>query len=162
MDDSQEGSGFVLDVTGLIGQYAHGNEPSHHVAYLYTLAGKPWRTHELLNEIVKTKYINDINGLCGNNDCGQMSAWYIFTNLGFYPVNPCGGEYVLGAPQLQKVTINLPNGKTFTVIAENFAPENIYVELVTLNGGPYKKNFITNENVMEGGTLKFYMNSDFQ
>ncbi|MCG6189575.1 GH92 family glycosyl hydrolase [Maribellus maritimus] len=157
MEESSEGTGFVLDVTGLIGQYAHGNEPSHHVAYLYTLAGKPWRTQELLNEIVKTKYINKIDGLCGNDDCGQMSAWYIFTNLGFYPLNPCGGEYILGAPQLPKAVVNLPNGKTFTVEAKNFSDENIYVKSVELNDKPYNKLSISHEEVMNGGTLIFEM-----
>ncbi len=159
MAESRNGSGFVLDVTGLIGQYAHGNEPSHHVTYLYTLAGKPWRTQELVHQIVKTKYINKIDGLCGNDDCGQMSAWYIFTNLGFYPVNPCGGEYVLGAPQLPKATINLPNGKTFTVEAKNFSDDNIYVQSVELNGKPYSENYISQNDIMNGGTLVFYMGS---
>jgi predicted alpha-1,2-mannosidase len=155
--ETQEGTGFVSDVTGLIGQYAHGNEPSHHVAYLYALAGKPWKTQRLVNEIIKTKYINDINGLCGNDDCGQMSAWYIFSNLGFYPVNPCGGEYVLGAPQIEKGTIILPGGKSFSVEAVNFSEENIYVQSVELNGEPYDKKTIFHQDVMNGGTLKFVM-----
>lgn len=155
--ESRDGTGFVLDVTGLIGQYAHGNEPSHHVAYLFALAGKPWRTQELVHQIVKTKYVNKIDGLCGNDDCGQMSAWYIFSNLGFYPVNPCGGEYVLGAPQLPKATVNLGNGKVFTVEAKNFSDENIYVQSVELNGKPYSKKSISHSEVMNGGTLVFYM-----
>ena len=157
MAESRDGSGFVLDVTGLIGQYAQGNEPSHHVAYLYALAGKPWRTQELLNDIVKTKYINKIDGLCGNDDCGQMSAWYIFTNLGFYPVNPCGGEYIIGAPQLPQATLNLPNGKTFTVKATNFSDENIYVQSVKFNGKPYTKMAISNDDILNGGELVFDM-----
>ncbi|MGQ8338804.1 GH92 family glycosyl hydrolase [Sunxiuqinia sp. A32] len=157
MAESQEGSGFVSDVTGLIGQYAHGNEPSHHVAYLYALADKPYRTQELLNEIVKTKYINEINGLCGNDDCGQMSAWYIFTNLGFYPLNPCGGEYILGAPQLEKASVNLPSGKTFIVEAANFSENNIYVKSVTLNGKKYEKKYIAHQDLMKGGKLVFEM-----
>lgn len=155
--ESRDGTGFVLDVTGLIGQYAHGNEPSHHVAYLFALAGKPWRTQELVHQIVKTKYVNKIDGLCGNDDCGQMSAWYIFSNLGFYPVNPCGGEYILGAPQLPKATVNLGNGKVFTVEAKNFSDENIYVQSVELNGKPYSKKSISHSEVMNGGTLVFYM-----
>ncbi|MCK9618586.1 MAG: GH92 family glycosyl hydrolase [Lentimicrobiaceae bacterium] len=153
----QKSQGFVSDVTGLIGQYAHGNEPSHHVAYLYALAGKPWRTQELVNEICKTKYINAVDGLCGNDDCGQMSAWYIFSNLGFYPVNPCGGEYVLGAPQLEKGIIKLPDGKTFTVEAINFSNENIYVQRIELNGAKYEKNSISHQDIINGGILKFYM-----
>lgn len=157
MSDSKEGAGFVLDVTGLIGQYAHGNEPSHHVAYLYILAGKPWRTQELVYDIVKTKYVNEVNGLCGNDDCGQMSAWYIFANLGFYPVNPCGGEYVLGAPQIEKATIKLPGGKIFTVTTENFSDENIYVDHVELNGGRLDRPTILHSNIVNGGSLKFFM-----
>jgi len=157
LESTQIGKGFVSDVTGLIGQYAHGNEPSHHVAYLYALADKPWRTQELVNEICKTKYINSVDGLCGNDDCGQMSAWYIFSNLGFYPVNPCGGEYVLGAPQLEKGTIKLPDGKTFTVETVNFSKENIYVQFVELNGTPYTKKQLLHQDILKGGTLRFTM-----
>ncbi len=147
----------MSDVTGLIGQYAHGNEPSHHVAYLYTLAGKPWRTQELVNQICNTKYINAVDGLCGNDDCGQMSAWYIFSNLGFYPVNPCGGEYVLGAPQVEKGIIKLPEGKSFTVEAINFSPDNIYVQSIELNGVAYYENSILHQDIVKGGALKFTM-----
>jgi predicted alpha-1,2-mannosidase len=157
MASKKEGSGFVMDVTGLIGQYAHGNEPSHHIAYLYTLAGKPWKTQKLVREICQTQYQDKINGLCGNDDCGQMSAWYIFTNLGFYPVNPCGGEFVLGAPQLPKATIKLQNGKSFTVEAVNFSKDNMYVQSVELNGKTYGKNVINYQDILSGGQLKFYM-----
>jgi len=156
-EPTQTGDGFVSDVTGLIGQYAHGNEPSHHVAYLYTLAGKPWRTQELVNQICNTKYINAVDGLCGNDDCGQMSAWYIFSNLGFYPVNPCGGEYVLGAPQVEKGIIKLPEGKSFTVEAINFSPDNIYVQSIELNGVAYYENSILHQDIVKGGALKFTM-----
>lgn len=157
MESSQKGTGFVSDVTGLIGQYAHGNEPSHHVAYLYALADKPWQTQKLINEICKTKYINAVDGLCGNDDCGQMSAWYIFSSLGFYPVNPCGGEYVLGAPQLEKGVIKLANGKTFTVEAINFSKENIYVQSIELNGKRYTKKQILHQDILNGGILRFTM-----
>ena len=156
-EDKREESGFVSDVTGLIGQYAHGNEPSHHVAYLYALAGKPWRTQELVNEIYRTKYEDKVNGLCGNDDCGQMSAWYIFSSLGFYLVNPCGGEFVIGAPQLPKATVNLQNGKTFTVLSRNYSPENIYVKSIELNGEKYDKNTLTYNDIMNGGELIFTM-----
>ena len=159
MASSQEGSGFVSDVTGLIGQYAHGNEPSHHVAYLYTRVGKPWKTQKLLREICQTKYMDKINGLCGNDDCGQMSAWYIFTNLGFYPMNPCGGNYVLGAPQLEKAVVQLSEGKTLTVIARNFSPENKYVSSVKWNGTPVQSNQIAHNEMMQGGILEFEMTS---
>lgn len=159
MESTRIGKGFVMDVTGLIGQYAHGNEPSHHVAYLYGLAGKHWKTQQMVHKICKTEYINKVDGLCGNDDCGQMSAWYIFSNLGFYPVNPCGGEYVLGAPQVEKATINLPGGKTFTVEAIYFSDDNIYVQSVEFNGHLYEKKYITQEDIMQGGTLRFVMGS---
>lgn len=110
-NQTAEVTGFVGDVTGLIGQYAHGNEPSHHVAYLYTLAGRPDRTAEVVREVFDKFYLNRPDGLCGNDDCGQMSAWYLFSAMGFYPVNPASGEYVLGAPQVPQVTLSLPNGK---------------------------------------------------
>ena len=145
------------DVTGLIGQYAHGNEPSHHVAYLYTMAGKPERTQELIRQIFDTQYRPEPDGLCGNDDCGQMSAWYMFSAMGFYPVDPVSGNYVFGAPQMPKIVLNLTNGKTFTVIAEGISEENKYVESITLNGAPYTKNYITHEDIVNGGTLVFKM-----
>ena len=145
------------DVTGLIGQYAHGNEPSHHVTYLYTMAGKPERTQELIRQIFDTQYRPEPDGLCGNDDCGQMSAWYMFSAMGFYPVDPVSGNYVFGAPQLTKIVLNLANGKTFTVIAENLSKENKYVESITFNGEPYTLNYITHEDILKGGTLVFKM-----
>ena len=145
------------DVTGLIGQYAHGNEPSHHVAYLYTMAGKPERTQELIRQIFDTQYRPEPDGLCGNDDCGQMSAWYMFSAMGFYPVDPVSGNYVFGAPQMPKIVLNLADGKTFTVIAEGISEENKYVESITLNGEPYTKNYITHEDIVNGGTLVFKM-----
>lgn len=145
------------DVTGLIGQYAHGNEPSHHVTYLYTLAGRPERTQELVRQIFDTQYLPKPNGLCGNDDCGQMSAWYMFSAMGFYPVNPVSGEYVFGAPQLPKFTLHLADGKTFTIIAEGLSKEHMYVDSITLNGKPYTKNYITHEDIMKGGTLVYKM-----
>ena len=145
------------DVTGLIGQYAHGNEPSHHVTYLYALAGRPERTQELIRQIFDTQYRPEPDGLCGNDDCGQMSAWYMFSAMGFYPVDPVSGNYVFGAPQLPKIVLHLANGKTFTVIAEGISEENKYVESITLNGEPYTKNYITHEDILNGGTLLFKM-----
>ena len=145
------------DVTGLIGQYAHGNEPSHHVAYLYTMAGKPERTQELIRQIFDTQYRPEPDGLCGNDDCGQMSAWYMFSAMGFYPVDPVSGNYVFGAPQLPKIVLNLADGKTFTVIAEGLSEENKYVESITLNGKPYTEYYITHEDILKGGTLVFKM-----
>ena len=145
------------DVTGLIGQYAHGNEPSHHVVYMYTIAGYPERTQELIREIFDTQYKPTPDGLCGNDDCGQMSAWYMFSAMGFYPVDPVSCNYILGAPQMPKIVWNLENGKTFTMIAENLSEENKYVESITLNGQPYTKNYITHQDIMNGGTLVFKM-----
>lgn len=147
----------LADVTGLIGNYAHGNEPSHHVTYLYTLAGKPERTQELIRQIFDTQYRPAPDGLCGNDDCGQMSAWYMFSAMGFYPVNPVSGDYVFGAPQMPKFVLHLQGGKTFTVLAEGLSKEHKYVESITLNGEPYTKNYITHEDIMKGGTLVYKM-----
>ena len=144
----------LADVTGLIGQYAHGNEPSHHVAYLYTLAGRPWRTQELIREIFDTQYRPTVNGLCGNDDCGQMSAWYMLSAMGFYPVNPVSAQYVL-----KKITVHLQNGKTFTVIANGLSEANKYVESITLNGKKLSKNYIDHAAIMNGGTLVYKMTS---
>ncbi len=145
------------DVTGLIGQYAHGNEPSHHVTYLYALAGRPERTQELIREIFDTQYSPKPNGLCGNDDCGQMSAWYMFSAMGFYPVNPVSGEYVFGAPQLPEFVLHLADGKTFTIKAEGLSEANKYVKSITLNGEPYTKNFISHADIVKGSTLVYQM-----
>ena len=145
------------DVTGLIGQYAHGNEPSHHVTYLYALAGRPERTQELVREIFDTQYKNKPDGLCGNDDCGQMSAWYMLSAMGFYPVDPVSAEYVFGAPQLPKMTLHLADGKTFTIIAENLSKEHKYVDSITLNGESYTKKTISHEDIVKGGTLVYKM-----
>lgn len=151
----------LADVTGLIGQYAHGNEPSHHVAYLYTLAGRPWRTQELIRQIFNTQYRPTVDGLCGNDDCGQMSAWYMLSAMGFYPVNPVSGQYVFGAPQMKKITIHLQNGKTFTIIADGLSETNKYVESITLNGKKLKTNHIDHTAIMNGGTLIFKMTNRY-
>ena len=157
LEAKSEGSGFIGDVTGLIGQYAHGNEPSHHVVYLYSMLGKHNRTEELVREIFDKFYQPRPDGLCGNDDCGQMSAWYIFSTLGFYPVNTVSGEFVLGAPQQSKATLHLPNGKDFSIIAEDISDTNKYVESVTLNGKPLSDSKIKYEQIMQGGTLIFKM-----
>jgi predicted alpha-1,2-mannosidase len=162
LEHEARNAGFSKDVSGLIGQYAHGNEPSHHVAYMYALAGKPHRTQELVNLICKTKYLDGVDGLCGNDDCGQMSAWYIFSVLGFYPVDPCGGEYVLGAPQLPRATIALEGGKKFTVEAVDYSPDNIYVRRVELNGKEYDGITIDHSDIAQGGSLKFYMSDKYE
>jgi predicted alpha-1,2-mannosidase len=152
-----EGQGEVGDATGLIGQYAHGNEPSHHVAYFYQYAGRPRRTAEIVREVFDRFYLNKPDGLCGNDDCGQMSAWYVFSAMGFYPFNPCGGEYVLGAPQLPEVTLRLLGGRVFTIMAKNLSEKNKYVKSVCLNGKKLDGFKITHEEIMAGGTLEFEM-----
>lgn len=157
LDISVEQNGFVSDVSGLIGQYAQGNEPSHHVAYMYQYADRPDRTAELVREICDQFYRPYPDGLCGNDDCGQMSAWYLFSAMGFYPMNPVSGEYVLGAPQIERVTLHLENGKTFSVHAIGLSEENKYVESVTLNGKPLDGFILKHEDVMRGGELEFVM-----
>jgi len=148
------------NITGMIGLYAHGNEPSHHIAYLYDYAGKQWKTAEKVREVVRKFYSDKPDGLTGNEDCGQMSAWYIFSTMGFYPVSPSGGIYVFGSPLFKKTVLQLAEGKTFTVETENNSEENIYIQSVSLNGKPYSKSYIKYEDVVAGGVLKFIMGSE--
>lgn len=157
LETQADNTGFVHDVTGLIGQYAHGNEPSHHVAYMYNYAGQPDKTQELIREIFDRFYLPKPDGLCGNDDCGQMSAWYIFSAMGFYPVNPCGGEYIIGAPQIERISLALPGDKTFTVVAENLSETNKYVASVSLNNKPVTDFRIHHTDIMNGGELVFQM-----
>ncbi len=145
------------DISGLIGQYAHGNEPSHHIAYLYAYAGEQWKTAARVRQILDEFYTDKPDGLIGNEDCGQMSAWYVMSSMGLYPVSPSGGIYVFGSPRFDKVVLNLPQGKTFTVEAENNGPKNIYIQSASLNGKPYTKSYISHEDVVAGGVLKFVM-----
>lgn len=145
------------NVSGMIGQYAHGNEPSHHVAYLYALAGRPNRTAEIVREICDRFYRNAPDGLCGNEDCGQMGAWYVFSTIGFYPLNPCGGTYVIGAPQVRKATLRLANGRVFTVTAKNLTRKNLYVKSVMLNGKALSGRVLRHADIMRGGELVFEM-----
>ena len=177
-----EGMGDLVDVTGLIGQYVHGNEPSHHVIYFYPQVGHPEKAAERIREVFDRFYLPIPDGLCGNDDCGQMSAWYLFSAMGFYPFNPCGGEYVIGAPQVEKVTLLVGNDtnrnchncsqisninstrstcstrlKTFTVIARNLSKENEYVKSVTLNGKMLDGFTIRHSDIMRGGELVFEM-----
>ena len=141
----------------LIGGYVHGNEPSHHIPYLYAWTSQPWKTQYWVREVMNKMYRNHIRGLGGNDDCGQMSAWYMFSAMGFYPVDPVSAKYVFGAPQLPSITLNLPGGKTFTVVAENLSKENLYVDKIYLNGKEYKKNYITHQDIVNGGKLVFKM-----
>lgn len=145
------------DITGLIGWYAHGNEPSHHVAYLYAYAGQPWRTQARLTQIMATQYKPTPDGLAGNDDLGQMSAWYVFTALGFYPVAPGSNEYIIGRPFLPRATLNLPNGKRFTIIADNLDDVHAYVGSVILDGKPLDRAFLRHKEIMAGGELRFTM-----
>ncbi len=148
---------IAVDATGLIGQYAHGNEPSHHMAYLYNYAGVPWKTQAMVRQILDTMYDDQPDGLSGNEDCGQMSAWYILSAMGFYPVSPGDPKYEIGSPLFDKVTINLENGKKFTVQADNVSDENIYIQSVTLNGKEYEKSWFSHDVIANGGTLVFKM-----
>lgn len=148
-----------VDITGLIGQYAHGNEPSHHMAYLYNYVGKPWKTQQLVKRIMKEMYSHKPDGICGNEDCGQMSAWYIMSAMGFYPLCPGSTQYAIGSPLFPKITINLENGKKFTVIAENLNNQNIYIQKATLNGNPITRSWIDHAEIMAGGELVLTMAS---
>jgi predicted alpha-1,2-mannosidase len=145
------------DLRGCIGEYWHGNEPSHHVIYLYCYAGQPWKAAERLHQVVSTQYGNTPGSLCGNDDCGQMSAWYMFTCLGFYPVCPASDYYVIGAPQVPKAVMHLSNGKTFTMTAENLSDQNIYVQSVRVNGKDWDNPFLPCSVVSKGGQLAFTM-----
>ena len=146
-----------VDITGLIGQYAHGNEPCHHVPYLYTLADRQDRCAEVVREVFDTQYSPRYDGLCGNDDCGQMSAWYIFSAMGFYPVDPVSCQYVLGAPQIEEVALRLANGKVFIVKAEGLSREAKYVDKIYLNGKLHELPYITHEDIINGGELLFVM-----
>ncbi|WP_257644259.1 GH92 family glycosyl hydrolase [Luteimonas salinisoli] len=145
------------DITGLIGWYAHGNEPSHHVAYLYAHAGQPWRTQARLARIMDSQYAARPDGLAGNDDLGQMSAWYLFTALGFYPVAPGSGEYVIGRPFLPRATLHLPDGKSFTIVAEGLDQGHGYIASATLNGEPLRRAFLRHDEILAGGELRFTM-----
>jgi predicted alpha-1,2-mannosidase len=147
----------IEDVTGLIGWYAHGNEPSHHIAYLYDYAGAPWKTQERLAEIMHTQYAPTPTGLAGNDDLGQMSAWYVFTALGFYPVAPASNQYVIGRPFVRRAVMHLPNGKTFTITVDGLGKEHSYVGSVELNGKPLARDYLTYAEIANGGTLHFTM-----
>lgn len=143
--------------TGMIGQYAHGNEPSHHVIYLFNTIGQPWKTQKYAAEVMHELYKNTPAGLCGNEDCGQMSAWYVFSAMGFYPVDPISGKYEIGTPMYPEMKMHLANGKTFTILAPAVSKENIYIQSVKLDGKPYDKSYITHEQIMNGSIFEFEM-----
>jgi predicted alpha-1,2-mannosidase len=149
------------DITrdGLIGNYVHGNEPSHHIAYLYDWTNQPWKTQEKVRLILRKMYLPTPDGLSGNDDCGQMSAWYILSALGFYPVAPGSDRYALGSPLVRSATLHLENGRTFTVEAIDQSDKDIYVRKVMLNGQPLNRLYITHDEIMNGGTIIFYMSA---
>lgn len=151
--------GHLADMTGLIGQYVHGNEPSHHITYLYTYGGQQWKTAEKVRYIMKDFYHDQPEGIIGNEDCGQMSAWYIFSALGFYPVFPASTNYVIGSPLFNSASISVTGGKKFTVEAVNNSEQNIYIQSAQLNGKPYTKTYISHSDIMKGGVLKLIMGS---
>jgi predicted alpha-1,2-mannosidase len=146
----------VEDIAGMIGQYIHGNEPSHHLAYLYAYAGAPWRTQERLKQIIESQYRPAPDGLVGNDDLGQMSAWLLFSSMGFYPVSPGSNEYVLGRPFVDETTLHLPNGKTLRIVKEGSGD---YVGNVSLNRQPLTRVFLRHDELLAGGELRFTMQS---
>jgi len=152
---------MIPDVTGVIGMYSHGNEPDHHVAYLYNYAGAPWKTQARVRQVANVLYTDKPDGICGNDDCGQTSAWYVFTALGFYPVDPTSGGYILGSPLVDRVTLKLDprhyKGGTFTVVAENNSADNIYIQSATLNGKPFNRGWIAQDEIAAGGKLVLVM-----
>jgi hypothetical protein len=148
------------DITGLIGQYAHGNEPSHHMAYLYNFVGKPHKTQEKIYQILTELYTNEPDGVSGNEDCGQMSAWYVFSSMGFYPVTPGSNQYIIGTPLFDKATINLENGRNFTITAKDLSATNKYIKNMFLNGEKLDRTYISHSDIMNGGTFEFQMTSN--
>ena len=158
-DSSLEGDLVSADITGLIGQYAHGNEPSHHIIHLYNYADQPWKTQELVDSVFHSQYFNAPDGLSGNEDCGQMSAWYIMNSIGIYQVCPGKPVYSIGRPLFDEVTVNLPDNKQFIVKTVNNSRENKYIEKAVLNGVPLEKPFINHEDIKNGGVLEFTMTS---
>ena len=147
-----------MQIAGM-GQYAHGNQPIQHMVYLYNYAGQPWKTQQRVRMILKNQYKPAPDGLGGNDDCGQMSAWYLFSTLGFYPVAPGSGTYQLGSPAINKAVIQLENGKTFTINCKNQNDKNIYVQKISLNGKPLKRLFLQHSDITNGGTLEFQLGS---
>ena len=145
------------DVSGLIGQYAHGNEPCHHVLYMYNYAGQPWKAAPLLRQVMREQYGDAADGLCGNEDVGQMSSWYVLSSLGLYQVEPAGGKYIIGSPLFDEATISVGQDKTFTIRTQHNSDENLYVQRVRLNGKPYTKSYVTYQDLANGGTLELVM-----
>ena len=155
--DGKMGADASPDISGLIGQYAHGNEPSHHIIYMYNYVGMPWKAALKLRQVMNTLYNDGIDGLSGNEDVGQMSAWYILSSMGLYQVEPAGGKYIFGSPLFNKAVVNVGGGKTFTIEAKNNSAKNIYIQSAKLNGKPYTRSYIDYKDIMRGGKLEFVM-----
>ncbi|NEU06913.1 glycoside hydrolase family 92 protein [Flavihumibacter sp. R14] len=147
------------DISGLIGQYAHGNEPSHHITYMYSFVGQPWKTADKVRHIMDSLYTVNHDGLSGNEDVGQMSAWYVFSAMGFYPLNPANGMYVFGSPEVDKATLTVGEGRKFTVNVKNNSPVNKYIQKITFNGKPYNKSYLLHSDLVQGGFMEIQMGS---
>ncbi|MEO0468674.1 MAG: GH92 family glycosyl hydrolase [Bacteroidota bacterium] len=156
-DSDIKGDNASMDISGLIGQYAHGNEPSHHIAYLYSYAGAAWKTQATVRDIMKSQYTAQPDGLCGNEDCGQMSAWYVFSAMGLYPVNPAEGIYVIGSPLFESASFQLSGGKSFTIDAKAVSDTNMYIQSAELNGKALERTWLTHAEIMQGGKLQLIM-----
>lgn len=154
------GENVSADISGLVGQYAHGNEPSHHIAYMFNFANKPWKTQYWVNQILKTQYDATPEGLSGNEDCGQMSAWYVFSSIGLYPFNPASGDYQIGSPLFEKTIIKISENKSFVIKAENVSEANIYIQSAKLNGKEFNKTIISHKQLLDGGTLELIMGAE--
>jgi predicted alpha-1,2-mannosidase len=160
VDDASIAGTEDITRAGMIGNYVHGNEPSHHVPYMFSYAGQPWKTQARVRQIMREMYRPAPDGLCGNDDVGQMSAWYVFGALGFYPVVPGGGEYVIGSPAVERAVVDLGEGRKLDIVAENQAPGHVYVSRVLLNGQPLVRAYLTHEELMRGGELRFVMSGE--
>ena len=152
-----KGNMVSADISGLIGQYAHGNEPSHHITHLYNYAGQPWKTQELVDRIYEEQYHVDYDGLSGNEDCGQMSAWLIMNAMGFYQVAPGNPTYSIGRPMFESLTVNLTNGRQFTVNVKNFSKANKYIKSAQINGRQLTTPFFTHDDIKDGGEMVIEM-----
>ena len=159
INEKVEGEEASPDISGLIGQYAQGNEPSHHIPYLYAYVGQPWKTAEIVREVFDKFYTNKPDGICGNEDVGQMSAWYVLSSMGFYAVNPANGIYVMGSPAVDEATIHYKSTISFKMVAVNNSKKNKYIQNAEYNGVPYTKSFITHDMILKGGELKLFMGS---
>jgi len=157
IDSRLEGSSASADISGFIGQYAHGNEPSHHIIHMYNYVNRPWRTQELVDQVFKELYQDTPDGLSGNEDCGQMSAWYILNAMGFYQVCPGKPVYSIGRPLFDRVVINLADNKSFTIVSKNNSEENKYIQSVTLNGKSLNTPFFSHQDIVSGGRLEIVM-----